>query len=163
MVTGVVPEDHGFPPPVLVLTVENCHQVLEVHADDLGVRVGLEQAEVLFSTAVDGSDQSDPGPYALKRERVADTLNLPLPPPKVGFPQPGFVDVDQPRLRTYQLQKFHGALLPQDQVLLRVSMNGLAHDLLVAHVEFFPHQQSNSLYGHAVAGLLLEQMLYLCT
>lgn len=61
VVAGVVPEDDGVLPPVLVLGVEHADELGEVDLHDLPIAVGLEEAEEDANVVVHTSDEGDPG------------------------------------------------------------------------------------------------------
>ena len=83
MITCIIPENGGGLSPALILIIQDLHQVLKVYPHDIGVRIGLEKAEILLPMAIHGGYQSNPRPYTLERQRVADTFHLPLPPAEI--------------------------------------------------------------------------------
>ena len=70
MVWRIVPEDGSVLPPPLVLAIQDFHKALEVDSHDLRVGVGLDEAEVLFAVTIHSSDEGDPWPDHLNRQRV---------------------------------------------------------------------------------------------
>ena len=60
VVAGVVPDENGVLPPVLVLGVEHLHELSQVDLHDLAVAVGLEQAVEGAPEVVDAGDECEP-------------------------------------------------------------------------------------------------------
>ena len=86
MIGSIIPDQGCGLAPTLVLPVEDLNQVLKIEGHDLGVGVGLEQAQVLGAECIYCSYQGDSGPHHLLGQGVDEAFWPPTPPSKIRLP-----------------------------------------------------------------------------
>jgi len=156
VIGGSVHHQNRRLPPVLVLGVQHLHQLRQVELHRLGVRVGLQEADVDLAVVVEGRDHRDPRPDLPPCFGELIVLLLPEAPPEIGLSDPGLVDDDQPRLLLQLHQELQGGSLPQDQTPLGVGLGRDLHYLGVAHVQLLLHDRLRLFVGDGLARHISE-------
>lgn len=158
MITGAIPDEGRSAPPVLVLGVQYLDELLQVELECDIVRVGLEEAGVDLSLAVEGSDQGDI--WADLRDWNPNCIlsALPTEPPVISRIQPGLVDVNQAFFRLDQLQELDGRLLSEHQTAFDVCLGRDLLDFIVAEAEVILHNLDHFRDGCLSSLLFLEEL-----
>ena len=133
---------------------------MEEQFSDLGVRVGLEQAQIHLALRVEPHEHRDARQHRQLRDRVRGALRSPFHSPEVAHAEPGLVNVQDALAVGHELDELHREALAADQVPVRVGVDGDRGDLPVAHAEPIDHDVSDvSAFGFQ-SQVLLEILLH---
>ena len=133
---------------------------MEEQFSDLGVRVGLEQAEIHLALRVESYEHRYPRQHWQLRDRVRGAFRSPFHSPEVAHAKPGLVNVQDALAVGHELDELHREALAAHQVPVRVGVDGDRGDLPVAHAEPIDHDVSDVFAFGFQAMAFLELLLY---
>ena len=135
VISGTVPCYNRFLPPISILLVELCYQMLHEQGYHVLVAIALRQAEVDVSLAAHRRQHCNTRLHALNLYGIVRFVRPPMPPPKISHPEPRLVYVEDGLVYEVLGQVRHSPTLPHHQALLSVALrrNMLYSFILEAH------------------------------
>ena len=152
MVTGVVQEQDGGGPPVIVFLIQNSNEVVKPEEKVISISVHLAKGEVNSSILIPSDQARQAWCHLFHDGIVLLALEDPGPPAKIGLVHEGLVNVEVPFARCEYLQKSFSESVTEHLDRVGVGVGATQKQLLEDHLALFLGDCLDKLFGVFLPG-----------